>query len=101
MAERNKAERDGWIRMAGLKAASGRLREVYGQLRWHGGPRPAVYYPPGGDVANIIKCHSLDPEALRLAFAVGGLVHWGPRSLPWLLREMLNTVVSAANNCFY
>ena len=101
MTERSARRDDGWIRTIGLEEATGRLLEVYRLLRHQGGSRPAVYTPPGGDIANIVKCHSLDPEALRLAFSMSAAVHWSPRSLPWRLREMLNTVVSAANDCFY
>jgi hypothetical protein len=93
--------RDAWIPAIGLREARGRLREVYELLRSHGGGRPAIYSPPGGDVANIVKCHSLDPEGLRIVFALSGEVNWSPRSLPWRLRELVNTVVSAANDCFY
>lgn len=94
-------ERDGWIEMIGLSSARGRLREVYDALGAARHERPRIYDTPGGDVANIVKSHSLDPEGLRLAFSLSGAVHWGPLSLPWREREMLNTVTSAANNCFY
>ena len=90
-----------WIRMVGLREAEGPLRELYAAMKAGGGARPAVYEPPTGDVANIVRCHGLDPEGLRLAFAVSGAVSWSPLSLEWAEREMLNTVTSAANNCFY
>jgi len=91
----------GWIRMIGFQEATGPLREVYAAMKAGHGSRPSVYDPPTGDVANIVKCHSLDPEGMRLVFGVSGAVHWGPLSLPWAEREMLNTVTSKANNCFY
>ena len=87
--------------MVGAAEAEGQLAELYGRMQAAGGSRPAVYTPPTGDVANIVKCHSLEPEGLRLAFSLSGAVHWGPLSLPWVEREMLNTVTSGANNCFY
>jgi hypothetical protein len=100
-AKEDPPARDGWIRMIGVAAAEGELRDVYARLRAGGGGRPAVYTPPTGDVANIVKSHSLDPEGLGLAFGMSSAIHWSPRSLPWATREMINTVTSSANNCFY
>jgi hypothetical protein len=94
-------ENNGWIEMIGIAEAEGRLREVYEQMRARSSSRPAVYNTPKGDVPNIVKSHSLDPEGLRLAFGMSSVIHWGPQSLPWVKREMLNTVTSGANNCFY
>lgn len=90
-----------FIRMIGIREARGALRDVYERLRAVAAVRPAIYDTPTGDVPHIIKCHSLDPEGLRLAFTMSGAVHWGPRSLPWAKRELINTVTSGANNCFY
>ncbi len=95
------AEKHGWIKMIGIAEAEGPLKELYGQMKARSGTRPAVYNAPTGDVANIVKSHSLDPEGMRLAFGMSGAIHWGPKSLPWIQREMLNTVTSRANNCFY
>lgn len=97
---RRATEPDGWIRMIGVKEAEGALREAYARLR-AGTSRPPVYNTPTGDAPNIIRCHSLDPEGMRLAFSMSGAIHWSSRSLPWAKREMLNTVTSGANNCFY
>ena len=97
----SEVEKPGWIRMIGTAEAEGPLKQIYARMRTSSGSRPAVYQPPSGDVANIVKCHSLEPEGLRLAFGMSAAVHWGPKSLPWAQREMLNTVTSAANNCFY
>jgi len=91
----------GWIRMIGIHEAVGPLKELYDRMLSHSGTRPSVYQPPTGDAANIVKSHSLDPEGLRLAFGMSGVIHWAPTSLPWEQREMLNTVTSAANQCFY
>ena len=83
--------------MLGLAEAEGKLKELYDRLKSGGSERPAIYNPPTGDVANIIKAHSLDPEGMELAFGMSAAIHWGPLSLPWVEREMLNTVTSAAN----
>jgi len=94
-------EKQAWIKMIGLAEAEGPLKELYVQMKTKGGSRPAVYQTPTGEPANIIRAHSLDPEGLRLAFGLSGAIHWGPNSLPWVRREMLNTVTSGANHCFY
>lgn len=90
-----------WIRMTGALEAEGALKEAYAALRAGSGHRPAVYTPASGDVPHIVRCHSLDPTALRLAFALSAAVHWGPLSLDWVERELVNTVTSQANGCFY
>jgi hypothetical protein len=93
--------RDGWIRMIGVHDAEGALRDTYARMKTWGPSRPAVYTAPTGDVPNIVKSHSLDPEGLRLAFSMSAAVHWSHRALPWRTREMINTVTSRANHCFY
>jgi hypothetical protein len=96
-----KTEKQGWIKMIGVAEAEGPLKDLYAQMKDKAGSRPAIYNSPTGDAANIVKSHSLDPEGMRLAFGMSGVIHWGPKSLPWVRREMLNTVTSGANNCFY
>src|SRR3954452_23282332 len=68
-------ETNGWIEMIGIADAQGRLREIYEQMRARGSSRPAVYNTPNGDVPNIVKSHSLDPEGLRLAFGMSSVIH--------------------------
>ena len=94
-------ERQGWIRMIGRAEASGPLRDFYEGMTAQGGGRPAVYDAPTGDAANIVKAHSLDLDGMRLAFGISRAVNWSPLALPWARREMINTVTSGANNCFY
>jgi hypothetical protein len=93
--------REAWIRVIGYDESSGPLREAYEAMRAGAGSRPRVYDTPTGEAANIVRCHGLDPEGLRLAFSLSKAVHWGPLSLPWVDRELLNTVTSGANRCFY
>ena len=90
-----------FIPLIGRAEAEGRLREMYEHSAKNAGARPAVYDTPTGEVANIVRAHSLDPEALGLAFGISSAIHWGPSSLPWAEREMINTVTSKANHCFY
>ncbi|MEW5978642.1 MAG: carboxymuconolactone decarboxylase family protein [Acidobacteriota bacterium] len=91
----------GWIKMIGIAEAEGPLKELYARMKAGSSSRPAIYQTPSGDAPNIIRSHSLEPEGLRLAFAVSGAVHWSEKALPWKMREMINTVTSRANNCFY
>ena len=93
--------KQGWIQMIGVHEATGELRDVYAQMKTNMGSRPSVYSTPTGDAPNIVKSHSLEPEGLRLAFSISTAIHWSDKSLPWAKREMINTVTSRANNCFY
>jgi hypothetical protein len=96
-------DRSAWLPMIGTREAlarGGELAEAYMRVRPMGS-RPAVYSPPSGDAANIVRCHSLDPQGLALAFGLSTAIHWSPSSLPWATREMINTVTSHSNNCFY
>lgn len=93
--------KQGWIQMIGAHEAEGSLKDVYIKMRSNMGSRPAVYSTPSGDAPNIVKLHSLEPEGLRLAFGISTAIHWSDKSLPWAKREMINTVTSRANNCFY
>jgi hypothetical protein len=81
-----------------------RLRAVYERLSAlsaDGAPRPKVYATPSGEPPHIIQCHALEPEALWHTFSISTFIHWSERSLPWRLRELINTVTSGANDCFY
>jgi hypothetical protein len=93
--------KEGWIQMIGAREAQGALKEVYLKMRANMGSRPAAYSTPNGDAPNIVKSHSLDPEGLRLAFSISTAIHWSDKSLLWAKREMINTVTSRANDCFY
>ena len=93
--------REAWIRVIGFEESSGPLREAYDALRAAAGVRPPAYDTPTGDAPNIIRCHGLDPDGLRLTFSLSRAVSWGPLSLTWTDRELLNTVTSGANQCFY
>ena len=65
-----------------------------------GANRPMEYGGSGGP-SNIIRSHSLDPDLLRTAFQAGMHLINGPSPLSRTDREMIATVVSAANRCFY
>jgi hypothetical protein len=62
-------------------------------------PIPAAYRPPHEDAPGIIRAHSLDPQLLQLTFGVSGTLHGG--ALDWPERELLSSVTSRTNECFY
>jgi uncharacterized peroxidase-related enzyme len=54
-----------------------------------------------GKVFNILKLQSLNPENLRASMQLYLATMYGPSGLSRADREMLATVVSWANHCFY
>lgn len=54
-----------------------------------------------GPVDNIIRVQSLDPAALASHLGIYKAVVLNPGALSRARREMLGTVVSAANRCHY
>ena len=62
---------------------------------------PPEYHLSGGNVAEIVKTHSLAPAVLEGIFRGGLTLINGPSPLSRREREMINTVVSSANRCFY
>ena len=91
-----------WIKTIGFKSPemtpelAAAYQEVYASVP------PEYRNPdPDADVAGIVQSHSLDPVALRTAFLAGQHLIGGPSPLSRREREMINTVVSAANRCFY
>ena len=70
--------------------AKGLLKKIYG-----GGVKRA------GKVFHILDVQSLRPEALRDGMAFYVTVMKGPSELSRARRELIATVVSAANACHY
>jgi alkylhydroperoxidase family enzyme len=54
-----------------------------------------------GKVYNIVKSMSLRPEVLRRSMEMFRAIMFGPSALTRQERELLATVVSAANECYY
>jgi uncharacterized peroxidase-related enzyme len=54
-----------------------------------------------GKVYNIVRSMSLAPEVLRRSMELYREIMFGPSSLSRQERELLATVVSAANDCYY
>ena len=54
-----------------------------------------------GKVFNIVRSMSLSPEALRASMGMYRAIMFGPSQLARQDRELLATVVSSANECYY
>ena len=54
-----------------------------------------------GKVYNIVRSMSLDAEVLRRSMELYKAIMFGPSGLTRQERELLATVVSAANECYY
>jgi alkylhydroperoxidase family enzyme len=83
--------------MIGRQEAGGDLLDAYRAMAAR--PMPPAYLPSHGDAPGIIRAHSLDPELLRRTFAVSGAL--SNDALPWRSRELVNSVTSRENECFY
>ena len=54
-----------------------------------------------GYIANILRIQSLNPAVLRAGVQLYSALMHGPSPLPRWQRELIATVVSRANDCFY
>jgi len=54
-----------------------------------------------GKVYNIVRSMSLNPAVLRQSMELYKAIMFGPSGLTRQERELLATVVSAANECYY
>ena len=54
-----------------------------------------------GKIFNIVRSMSLSPESLRASMALYKAIMFGPSGLTRQERELLATVVSATNECYY
>jgi hypothetical protein len=86
-----------WLGTISRGQASGPLADAYAAMAAR--PIPPVYRPPHDDAPGIIRAHSLDATLLQLTFAVSGALHGG--ALDWSERELLSSVTSRTNQCFY
>jgi alkylhydroperoxidase family enzyme len=87
-----------WLKTVPRAEATGELAEAYVAMV-DDRPMPPVYRPAHGDAAGIIRAHSLDPELMRRTFGVSGAL--AACTLPWPDRELLASVTSRTNQCFY
>ena len=86
-----------WLPTFSRAQATGALADAYAAM--DNRPMPPVYRPSHGGAAGIILAHSLDPDLLRRTFSVSAAL--ATSSLPWPDRELLASVTSRTNQCFY
>jgi len=78
--------------------STGLLADVYARMK--GRPMPDVYKPAHGGVTGIIRAHSLDAGLIPCVFGFsGGVNQAGP--LTWPQRELVASITSRLNQCFY
>ncbi len=86
-----------WLATIPSHDAVGQLAQTYAAMATR--PIPDAYQPPHGDAPGIVRAHSLDPELMRRTFAVSGSLHQS--TLGWADRELVSSVTSRTNQCFY
>ncbi len=79
-----------YIREIGDGEATGRLRELFDAA-----------IRRAGRVYNIVRCMSLAPEQIEASMGLYQVLMFRPSGLSRAEREMIATVVSAANRCEY
>ena len=79
-----------WIEEIEVEDADGRLAEIYDEL-----------VEKRGKVSNILKCHSLNAEAMSNHLDLYMTIMFGRSGLSRAEREAVAVVVSANNDCDY
>ena len=79
-----------WIEQTEADDAKGKLAEIYAEL-----------IEKRGKVSNILKVHSLNPEAMRDHLGLYMTIMFGKSGLSRAEREAIAVVVSANNDCEY
>jgi uncharacterized peroxidase-related enzyme len=79
-----------WIEMIPPERATGKLKDEYDRA-----------IRRAGKVFNIIKVQSLNPAALHASMQLYLAAMHGPSGLSRAERELVATVVSRVNDCFY
>jgi len=91
-----------WIRTIPYSEADEKLR---GAIDGERALYPSEYAAPtnvvGSDAEGIVASHSLIPDALFHAFATFGVLLSPDLPLTRRQHEMITTVVSLSNRCFY
>jgi hypothetical protein len=90
-----------WIKTIPYSQATGKLKEaIDGERALY----PPEYATPTGitdEAGSIVASHSLIPDALFHSFAAFGALMSPDLPLSRRQHEMITTVVSVANRCFY
>lgn len=79
-----------WIKEVDISEAEGKLAETY-----------AALIEKRGKVANILKVHSLNPDAMSNHLDLYMTIMFGKSGLSRAEREAIAVVVSASNDCQY
>jgi len=79
-----------WIETISDEQARGALSQLYAQARAR-----------AGRVYNIVRAMSLSPAALRASMSFYQSLMFAPSPLSRAQRELLATVVSRRNDCYY
>ncbi len=79
-----------WIEEIEVGEADGKLAEMYGEL-----------VQKRGKISNILKVHSLNPQAMQDHLGLYMTLMFGKSGLSRLEREAVAVVVSANNECEY
>ena len=79
-----------WIDVVEVNEADGRLAEIYKEL-----------VAKRGKISNILKVHSLNPEAMSAHLDLYMTLMFGKSGLSRAEREAIGVVVSAENDCAY
>lgn len=94
-----------WIHTIPPESADGALRACYDAIYALYPPEYGVEVPavvrPDGSSDRISAAHSLIPEAMRHAMSCFGVLLSADLPLTRRQHEMIATVVSALNRCFY
>jgi hypothetical protein len=91
-----------WIKTIPYEQAGPALKAAYEAQRELYPPEYALpFQPRPGHSDSIVESHSLIPDALRHAFAAYGALMSPDLPLTRRQHEMIATVVSATNRCFY
>ena len=91
-----------WIKVVPLREAGERLRELLeAQKLLYPAEYATPVHPTSDGTSDIVASHSLIPDALYHAFATFGVLMSPELPLSRTQHEMITTVVSVSNRCFY
>jgi hypothetical protein len=91
-----------WIKTVPLaEAGEALLKALEGQRAFYPQEYAAPVQPTDDGTAGIVASHSLIPDALYHAFATFGVLMSPSLPLSRRQHELITTVVSAQNRCFY
>jgi len=79
-----------YIRTIDEQKAEGSLKETYESIAGK-----------GNKMAHVLKIQSLNPEAMKTHYALYRTIMYGKSNLSRAQREMIATVVSVKNCCYY